>query len=334
MNQEQATIAKRLGIVAVVLLLVIGVVYFIYSPKEQPVVTKLYPAGQKKAIAAVFRDGRWSVDSNATGRWEAVAGGDSELVLGKTGDIPLSGTWDIADGPSIGVFRDGVFTLLINGRPQTFNFGGPGDIPVVGDWNGDGRSKIGVFRKGFWLLDLNGNFKWDGTPVDKQVILGGTPGEIPVVGDWNGDGKTDCGVYRKDSIFALDMNGNGAWDKEDSLFGWGAPGDIPLVGDWNGDGRSKIGVFHSGFWSLDLNGNQKWDGVGKDQFIALGGVPGDLPVAGDWNGNGRTKVGIYRQGIWYLDTDGNGLLDKTDKSWIFGLSADVPIVLAPLAAKK
>jgi len=210
-NQERAAIAKRLGIVAVALLLVVAVVYFIYSPKEQPVVAKLYPTGQKKAIAAVFREGKWAVDSNATGRWEDVAGGDSDFMLGKAGDIPLSGTWDIADGPSIGVFRDGVFTLLINGRPQTFNFGGPGDIPVVGDWNGDGRSKIGVFRKGFWLLDLNGNFKWDGAAVDKQVILGGTPGEIPVVGDWNGNGVSKIGLYRN-GFWVLDFNGNGSYD--------------------------------------------------------------------------------------------------------------------------
>ena len=334
MNQEQTTIVKRLGIVAGTLLLVVAIVYFIYSPKDQPAAVKLYPAGQKKAIAAVFRDGNWSVDSNATGRWEAVAGGDNVVALGKPGDIPLTGTWDVADGPSIGVFRDGVFTLLIGGRPQIFNFGGPGDIPVVGDWNGDGRTKIGVFRKGFWLLDLNGNFKWDGAAVDKQVILGGTPGEIPLVGDWNGDGKSDTGVYRTDSTFALDVNGNGVWDKDDKVFGWGSLGDIPVVGDWNGDGRSKIGVFHSGFWSLDSNGNQTWEGPGKDQFLALGGVAGDLPVVGDWNGDGRTKVGIYRQGVWYLDTDGNGRLDKTDKTWFFGLAGDKPIVLAPTAVKK
>ncbi len=334
MNSEQKTIAKRLGIVAAVLLVVVGVVYFVYSPKAPAEAVKVYPAGQKKAIAAVFRSGYWSVDSNATGHWEEVTGGDTSFALGNAGDIPVTGTWDLADGPSVGVFRDGVFTLLIGGHPQNYPFGSPGDLPVVGDWNGDGRTKIGVFRKGYWLLDLNGNFKWDGTSVDRQLTLGGTAGEIPVVGDWNGDGKSDTGVYRPDSTFALDVNGNGVWDKDDKVFGWGSPGSKPVVGDWNGDGRSKIGVFQNGFWSLDKNGNQIWDGAGKDLFIALGGIAGDFPVVGDWNGDGRTKVGVYRQGAWYLDTDGSGALDKTDKTWFFGLAADVPVVVAPQTGKK
>ena len=334
MTQEQKTIAQRLGIVAGVLLVLIAVVYFIYSPKEAGTGKQLYPTGQKKAIASVFRAGAILVDSNGTGRWEGPPA-DSLIPVGNPGDIPLTGTWDLAEGPSVGVFHDGVFTLIINGRPQKFNFGLPGDLPVVGDWNGDGRSKIGIMRKGVWLLDLNGNFKWDGNTIDRQMSLGGELGEVPLVGDWNGDGKADVGIFRPSTaIFAIDANGNGVWDPQDKIFPWGMPGDIPIVGDWNGDGRSKIGAFHNGFWSLDLNGNQVWDGVEKDQFIALGGQPNDLPVLGDWNGNGRTKVGIYRQGVWYIDFDGNGTLDKGDPTWFFGNPTDIPMVIAPPRTKK
>jgi hypothetical protein len=333
LTQEQKTIAQRLGIVAGVLLVLIAVVYFIYSPKEQAS-KQIYPAGQKKSIAAVFRAGAFLVDSNGTGRWEGPPA-DTLLPVGNPGDIPLTGTWDLAEGPSVGVYRDGVFTLIINGRPQKFNYGLPGDLPVVGDWSGDGRSKIGVMRKGVWMLDLNGNFKWEGNGIDRQLSLGGLPGEIPLVGDWNGDGKDDVGVYRPDTaFFAIDANGNNVWDKDDKFFAWGQPGSTPIVGDWNGDGRSKIGTFRDGFWTLDLNGNTIWDGVGKDQFIALGGVAGDLPVVGDWNGNGRSKVGIYRQGVWYVDTDGNGTLDKADTTWFFGNPTDFPMVIAPVHTKK
>ena len=338
MTLEQKIIAKRLGIVAAALTVVIAILYFVYSPKEEvagPAASKgkVYPAGQTKSIAGIYHTGIWSVDSNATGRWEGPTL-DTYITLGKAGDIPVTGTWDTADGPSVGNFSNGVFTLLINGHPQVFNFGGPGDIPVTGDWNGDGRTKIGVFRKGFWLLDYNGNGKWDGQAVDKQVALGGTPGEVPIVGDWNGDGKTDLGVYRPDSTFALDGNGSLGWDKDDRLFAFGMPGDKPLVGDWNGDGRSKIGVFHNGFWTLDYNGNFKWDGLTEDRFVALGGVAGDVPVLGDWNGDGRTKVGVYRGTTWFLDSDGNGKYEKTDKIWYFGLPGDIPIAITPLHVKK
>ena len=333
MTQEQKLVFTRLGIVAAVLAIVVAVVYFVYSPKDLPPAGKIYPSGSHKSIAAIFRAGTWSIDSNGTGLWEGAAG-DSGLNLGKAGDIPLTGTWDLADGPSIGVFSNGVFTLLINGRPQTIPFGAPGDLPVVGDWNGDGRTKVGIFRKGFWLLDLNGNGRWDGSSIDRAVALGGTPGELPIVGDWNGDGKTDIGVYRPPSVFLLDANGNGMWDKGDKIFAFGSPGDTAVLGDWNGDGRTKLGVFHNGFWSLDYNGNFAWDGSGKDRFIALGGVAGDVPIIGDWNGDGRTKVGVFRGNQWLIDTDGNGVYDKLDKPWTFGLPGDVPIVINPAPTKK
>ena len=333
MNEEQKTVAKRLGIVAAVLAIVILVVYFVYSPKEQLVAGpgKVYGV-PKGSIAGVYRAGAWFVDSNGSGHYEA--DGDWTSPVGKPGDIPVTGTWDIADGPSVGTFNDGLFTLVIHKRLQTFNFGGPNDVPVVGDWNGDGRTKIGVFRKGFWLLDYNGNGKYDGPTVDKQIALGGTIGEVPIVGDWNGDGKSDPGVYRPDSSFAIDFNGNGVWDKDDKFFYMGAKGDTPVIGDWNGDGRSKVGIFHKGFWTLDYDGNQVWEGPTKDRFIALGGNPADIPVLGDWNGDGKTKVGVYRLTQWIVDFDGSGVFDKNDKVWNFGLAGDIPLALTPMRPKK
>ena len=332
MNEEQKTIAKRLGIVAAVLTVVVLVVYFVYSPKEQVVTgpVKIYNAGNK-SVAGVFRSGIWFVDSDGNGIWDART--DAHIATGKTGDTPLTGTWDSADGPSVGSYANGIFTLIINGKAQNYAFGAPGDVPIVGDWNGDGRTKIGVFRKGFWILDYNGNGKWDGTAIDREIAMGGVAGEVPVVGDWNGDGKTDLGVYRRDGTFVLDINGNGGWDKDDKIFAFGHPGDIPIAGDWNGDGRSKVGVFHEGFWSLDYDGNQLWDTT-KDKFIAFGGVAGDTPVIGDWNGDGRTKIGIYRGTQWLLDSDGNGVHDKKDTVWNFGLAGDIARPLTPLRAKK
>ena len=188
MNEEQKTVAKRLGIVAAVLAIVILVVYFIYSPKDQLVAgpNKVYGV-PKGSIAGVYRAGAWFVDSNGSGQWETAS--DWTSPVGKPGDIPITGTWDIEDGPSTGSFSDGVFTLVIHKRLQTFNFGGPNDVPVVGDWNGDGRTKNWRIPQRFLATGLQRKREIRRATVDKQIALGGTLGEVPVVGDWNGDGK-------------------------------------------------------------------------------------------------------------------------------------------------
>jgi hypothetical protein len=239
-----------------------------------------------------------------------------------------------ASAPSIGVFKDGRFSLLIEGKVKNFDFGGPGDIPVLGDWNGDGHTKIGVFSKGFWILDMKGDGRRVDPPAGRTIALGGTAGEIPIVGDWNGDGRSKVGVFNN-GIFSLDFDGNGIWDGNDKMYYFGAKGDIPVVGDWNGDGRSKIGTFHNGFWALDFNGNGKWEGPQVDRSIALGGVAGEIPLVGDWNGDGRSKVGVDQPpGSFHFDFDGNGVWTETDKMFSFGVANDIPVILNPVRGKK
>ncbi len=63
------------------------------------------------------------------------------------------------------------------------------------------------------------------------------------------------GIFR-DGWWALDANGNGAWDEgTDKSYGFGWEGVTPVPGDWNGDGIDEIGVFDGYHWYLDLNGN-------------------------------------------------------------------------------
>jgi subtilisin family serine protease len=135
------------------------------------------------------------------------------------------------------------------------------------------------------------------------------------------------GIFRY-SLWALDYNGNGAWDgtPTDRLLSFGVPGDVPIVGDWNGDGRAKIGIFRNGVWALDYNGNGVWDGTPTDLLLSFG-VPGDIPVVGDWNGDGRAKIGIFRNGLWGLDYNGNGVWDGsvTDRLYTFGVPGDTPV---------
>ena len=125
---------------------------------------------------------------------------DHVFHFGTAIDIPVAGDWN-GDGIStIGVFRDGVWHLDMDGDGRwsdgdvVTEFGGKGDKPVVGDFNGDGVDDIGVCRDGHWRLDLNGNRSMDAK--DKLFTLG-KEGMLPVVGDFNGDGIDEVGIYRE-----------------------------------------------------------------------------------------------------------------------------------------
>jgi hypothetical protein len=113
----------------------------------------------------------------------------------------------------------------------------------------------------------------------------------------------------------------------DNHIQFGIQGDRPVTGDWNGDGKDNIGIFRpsNSIWSLDVNGNNAWDGSDK----SLGwGIPGDIPVVGDWNGDGKDDIGIFRpgNGIWSLDANGNNAWDGPGKSISWGVPGDIPVV--------
>ena len=82
------------------------------------------------------------------------------------------------------------------------------------------------------------------------------------------------------------------------------PGDIPVVGNWDATGVSKIGVFtpQTGMWTLDINGNGKFDGCTLDKCFGPFGTTGDIPIVGDWSGTG-TRRSVFSEprpenGFW------------------------------------
>lgn len=124
---------------------------------------------------------------------------DHVFRFGEGNQYPIVGDWN-GDGIStIGVFKDGNWTLDSNGDGRLtsvdlqFEMGEKGDRPVVGDFNGDGIDEIGVYRAGRWIIDTNGNRQID--DQDKTFEMG-TAADRPVVGDFNGDGTDDPGLYR------------------------------------------------------------------------------------------------------------------------------------------
>lgn len=90
---------------------------------------------------------------------------------------------------------------------------------------------------------------------------------------------------------------------------------------------TKFAIFHNGFWSIDQNGNHRWDVPPTGDRAFEFGAPGDIAVVGDWTGDGHAKAGIFRGGAWSLDTNNNGVFDPgIDAAFYFGQPGDIPVV--------
>lgn len=237
----------------------------------------------------------WALDMNGNCGWDSNA--DEVVSFGDSGDVAVVGDWNGDGRDKLGIFRRGVWALDYNGNgrwdgpmiDRVFQFGDAGDTPVVGNWSGTGGTKVGVVRATpggdlVWVLDYNGNGQWDGPGVDR--VLGfGIKGDMPIVGDWSGSGRAGIGIVRpvgNDLCWALDYNGNGAWDSGiDRVFGFGNAGDQVVVGDWNGDGRDKAGIRRGATWAVDYNGSMAWEGQPSDRIYSFGDAS-DKPVVGKW----------------------------------------------------
>lgn len=122
--------------------------------------------------------------------------------FGETADFPVVGDWQGTGVQSIGVFRDGLWKLDVDGDGRlsdsdlTVRLGAPGDRPVVGDFNRDGRDDLGVYRNGIWHIDTSGDRRLGDD--DLRLNLG-DGNDTPVVGDWDGDGRDQIGVVHRDA---------------------------------------------------------------------------------------------------------------------------------------
>ncbi len=124
---------------------------------------------------------------------------DHVFHFGDAENQPVAGDWNGDGIPTMGLFRDGMWVLDVDGDgvltedDERFHFGREGDLPVVGDFDGDGVDEIGVFRKGDWWIDANHNHQLDAQ--DDRFHLG-EEGDTPIVGDFDGDGAEEGAIYR------------------------------------------------------------------------------------------------------------------------------------------
>lgn len=132
---------------------------------------------------------------------------DHVFAFGESVDVPVAGDWDGDGIATIGVFRDGLWLLDVDGDGRfteadaNHRFGVAGDTPVVGDWNGDGIDDFAVFHDGDWRIDADGD-RAEGAG-DKTFRLGG-PDQTPIAGDWDGDGRDEPSVYQARGGFDSD----------------------------------------------------------------------------------------------------------------------------------
>jgi len=194
----------------------------------------------KKARPLIVRSGRWYLRNTAT-----TGTADTVFDYGNpTGDIPVTGDWDLNGSVTPGVVREGTWYLRNSNTAGTadvtFAYGNPGDVPVTGDWDGNGTVTPGVVRDSTWYL-RNSN-----TPgVADVTFVYGNPGDIPVTGDWDSTNTVTPGVVRNGTWHLRNSNTPGT---AEASFGYGNPGDIALPGDWDGNGSSTPGVVRGGTW--------------------------------------------------------------------------------------
>jgi hypothetical protein len=114
----------------------------------------------------VFRDGAWTLDTNADGRLDEA---DRQVAFGAKGDLPVVGDWNGDGIDEVGVFRPSVS-------------GGEWLI----DADGDGL-----------LSDADRAFVRDEAfaSVGEAALSGGARGVVPIAGDWDGDGRDEPGLF-------------------------------------------------------------------------------------------------------------------------------------------
>ena len=260
----------------------------------------------------VFRPstGEWFLDVNGNGKWDDSADAHVTSFPHQDGDLPV--VWNTDGSQQYRHLQPSIWHLEIGHQRQRSvgrswrhfvnSYGKSGDWPVIRKIAGIG-SIIGTF-----------------TPVSITKI--------------NGRRSVKRGLWNFDMNHSSTMDGCSIDECDTFRSGFdNYSAERPIIGDWNGTGSENIGLFIKGYWYLDVNGNEKWDGTrGGDRLFTFGRI-GDIPVVGDWDGTGKSKIGVFRPstGEWSFDLNGNGIFDGCQSDICIGTSAlyqpgDLPVV--------
>jgi hypothetical protein len=221
------------------------------APGDRPVVG-IWNADEPEVSVGVYRPAtnQWLLDFNHNG---SLDGCDIDRCINgflspDPANVPVVGRWDGGKAHKIGIFRNGTWSLDLNGNgvfegPQvdvSASLGQAGDVPVVGRWlASQTHDTTGVFRAGSFFLDGNGSFSWD----------------------------FDCSI--------------------DLCKSFGAAGDVPVAGTrWiaggSADSTTQIGTFSGTTWHLDTSGDFAFNDCVADACTSAFGDATQVPIAGAW----------------------------------------------------
>ncbi|MEM6687956.1 MAG: SdrD B-like domain-containing protein [Planctomycetota bacterium] len=240
---------------------------------------------------AIFMGGRWYVDLNGSGAWDA---GDLWLSLGTALDRPVVGDWDGDGKDDVGIFGrrwayDEIRIRRDPGLPDPANYR---RRFVESDETRMRREPVDDEGKRYMQRTDQGALRAD--EVD-HVFQYGEQTDTPLSGDWNGDGIDQIAIYRSGQ-WLLDSDGDGRATRRDEVANFGSPGDFPVVGDFDGDGIDDLAVVRGNIWIIDTDGDRRL--TGNDKVIRIEDpsmTPNDVPVAGDFDNDGRDEPAYYRK---------------------------------------
>lgn len=159
------------------------------------------PDGAKKNMPPTDKEapiGRRVMKHTARGRLRADLI-DHVFLYGSAGDVAVSGDWNGDGIDTVGVFRNGVWRLDVDGNGEVTDldeetlYGRAGDVPIVGDFNGDGIDDLAIIRDGKIYVDINSNREIDAN--DLVIVYDASEGS-PIVGKWAGDSADRIGLFQ------------------------------------------------------------------------------------------------------------------------------------------
>ncbi|MEO6333768.1 MAG: VCBS repeat-containing protein [Pyrinomonadaceae bacterium] len=179
----------------------------------------------------------WRILPSRTNVLQETRWGSSTL-----GDFFAAADYDGDTRTDIGVFRSGVWHILLSGS-GTYRqeyWGTSGDAPVLADFDRDGKADVSVARseggQRMWYTRMSGN-------GSTRVLQWGLSSDAYFTGrvDFDGDSAADILVIRNEGgqrVFYI-------WRSSDSqvqIVRWGLSSDLVKLGDYDGDGRTDPAV--------------------------------------------------------------------------------------------
>ena len=200
----------------------------------------------------------------------------TEILFGRSSDVPLMGDWDGDGLATPGVKRGNTYYLVNSLRggqaDVVFHYGKAADEPLVGDFNGDGRDTVAVKRgNAYFVRDT-----LTGGPADLAFYYG-RASDRPLAGDFDGDGRDTISVRRGAVLY---VNNELTGGVPTMTLHFGRASDVPLAGRWDSDQQADTlalirgGVLYVNTTPEGTGATERTVEVGNANHYLVGGAPG------------------------------------------------------------